>query len=103
MHDATCGQPDEKVCISCNGTSDTAANPLVVLVSEGGQGIEFIHVHCAHKDSRFGFCWCCRESVAYCSEDLNEAGECEKHDGESVPDYPVEDAESYIENIRNNG
>ncbi|WP_258009879.1 MULTISPECIES: hypothetical protein [Burkholderia] len=40
--------------------------------------------------------------MVYYSDDLNEADECEKHEGESAPDYPEEDAESYVENVRNN-
>ncbi|KVP75422.1 hypothetical protein WJ96_06850 [Burkholderia ubonensis] len=101
MHNATGGLPEAKVCVWCDGTNDTAANPLVVLAS-GGAEEEFIHLHCARTNIQFGFCWCCRESKVFYSEDLNEAGECEIHDGESVPDYPDEDAESYIENVRNN-
>ncbi|HDR9318645.1 TPA: hypothetical protein QDB16_005215 [Burkholderia vietnamiensis] len=101
MHNESCGQPDEKFCVCCNGARDTAANPLVVLASGGDQD-EFIHLHCARMSSQYGFCRYCGDSVAYYSEDLNEAGECEKHEGESVPDYPEEDADSYIENVRNN-
>ncbi|MGT2456554.1 hypothetical protein ACU4GI_26485 [Cupriavidus basilensis] len=102
MNNAACGQPEAKVCVWCDGTDDTAANPLLVLATEGDEGFEFIHLHCASTNSQFGFCWCCGPSKVFYSEDLNEAGECETHDGESEPDYPEEDAESFIENIRNN-
>ncbi|MGF6263292.1 hypothetical protein OKW49_004220 [Paraburkholderia youngii] len=101
MTNATCGQPDEKFCVCCNGTDDTPANPLVVLASKSDEE-EFIHLRCARADSRFGFCWCCRDSLVYYSDDINDADECETHEGESVLDYPEEDAESYIENVRNN-
>lgn len=96
------GQPDAKLCVWCNGSHDTAANPLLPLATEGEDGVEYIHLHCARTNDQFGFCWCCGECVAYYSEELNEAGECDTHAGESVPDYPEEDAESYIENVRNN-
>ncbi|MBN3815244.1 hypothetical protein G3N57_00860 [Paraburkholderia sp. Se-20369] len=102
MNNEICGQPEAKACLWCYGTDDTAANPLVVLATEGDEGVEYIHLRCARSKSQFGFCWCCGESKVFYSEDLNEAGECEIHDGESVPDYPEEDADSYIENVRNN-
>lgn len=100
MLNESCGQPDEKVCESCNGTDDSAFNPLIVLAS--GEEGEYVHLHCARKDSQFGFCWCCQERVVYYSDDLNAENECATHDGESVLDYPEADADSYIENVRNN-
>ncbi|QTQ36271.1 Uncharacterized protein ToN1_21240 [Aromatoleum petrolei] len=34
------------------------------------------------------------------SEAINDAGECEDHAGESQPDYPVADRDSYLEYLR---
>ncbi len=100
MNNANCGLPEENGCVWCNGTDDTAVNLLLVLAAEE-ERVEFIHLHCARMHPEFGFCWCCGPSKAFYSEDLNEACECDIHDGESKPDYPEEDAESFIENIRN--
>lgn len=102
MHNASCcDQPEENSCVWCYTTDDTAANPLLLLVTED-DGFKYIHLRCARTNHRFGFCWCCGPNTVFYSEDLNEAGECEMHAGESVPDYPEEDAESFMENIRNN-
>lgn len=101
MNNSSCGLPDENGCACCYGTDNTAANPLLVLGAKDSY-TEFVHLHCARTHRQFGFCWCCGESRAFNSENLNEAGECDLHDGESKSDYSEEDAESFIENIRNN-
>ena len=94
-------EPEENCCVLCNGADDTLANPLLPLVSKDEEGT-LVHLLCARMNFDFGFCWCCGESKVFYNEDLNGADECEVHDGESEPDYPHEDAESYIENIQNN-
>lgn len=101
MNNPAYGQVEAKYCVCCNEAHDTAANPLVAIASAGVEE-EFIHILCARSDHRFAFCRYCDVRAVYYSEDLNEACECEMHDGESVPDYPDEDADSYIENVRNN-
>jgi hypothetical protein len=102
MSNVTCGQAEAKTCERCHGTSDTAVNPLVPLANEGDDGVEYIHAHCARTNSRLGFCRYCGVRKVFGSDDLNDVGGCEMHEGESVPDYPEEDADSFIENIRNN-
>lgn len=101
MTDATHGQSMNKSCVRCYDTDDTEANPLLELDSDNSEA-EFIHRRCALTQIWYGFCWCCGTSKVFYAEDLNEAGECEMHDGESVPDYSEEDGESFMEYIRNN-
>jgi hypothetical protein len=96
MHNAS----DAKVCESCYGNDDSAFNPLIVLAS--GEEGECVHLYCARRDTKFGFCWCCQERVVYYSDDINADSECATHDGESKSDYPEEDADSDIENVRKN-
>lgn len=91
----------ERNCTVCGGDRSTEANPLLPVISEG-ETVEYIHLQCARASARYGFCWCCGESRVYYLEDLNPAAECEVHAGESISDYPEEDLDSYIENVRNN-
>ena len=92
---------EENYCFLCHGADDILANPLLPLDSKEEYEV-FVHLYCARTNPNFGFCWCCGESQVFYSEDLNGADECEVHAGESKPDYPDEDAESYIENVQNN-
>lgn len=101
MNNAANFQSDEKCCARCDGEDDTLVNPLLPLESKDEDDV-FIHLLCARTNPNFDFCWCCGESKVFYSEDLNGADECEVHVGESKPDYPDEDADSYIENIQNN-
>lgn len=92
--------PVNHTCGWCNNTQDTPTNPLVELAG-GGDEVEYIHLQCARLDSRFGFCWCCDWRKVFYVEDLNDANECADHAGESVPDYPKGDADSYVEYVQN--
>ena len=90
-------------CACCGSGDASDSNPLMTVKAEfedGGQ--EHVHLRCARRNSRYGFCWCCRDEYVYLADDLNDADECEDHAGESVPDYPEEDEDSFIEYIQKN-
>jgi hypothetical protein len=93
-------------CSSCGDESNTHYNPLLLVQdSENDEGeYERVHLFCAKNDSRYGFCWCCNvgDTKVHLADDLNDANECPDHAGESVPDYPESDGDSFIENIQNN-
>lgn len=91
---------DVPTCACCGDTENTPFNPMITLAGTN-EDDAVVHRACAQHDSQFGFCRYCGTSVAYPAELINGAGECPEHYGESVPDYPVEDLESYIENVQN--
>lgn len=91
-------------CSCCGGTSDLPHNPLLAAGAESCDGdSEYVHRLCVKRSSNFGFCWCCGEEKVYPAEYLNEASECPAHEGESIPDYPEEDLESFIEYMQKDG
>lgn len=54
----------------------------------------------AELEALYGTCWCCGDHVIHRSEDLNRAGECEEHAGESNMDKEERDGwEDIIENL----
>ena len=90
-------------CFCCDEATERPGNPLMVVKADFDDGSEeHVHLSCAHRDSRYDFCRFCGDGYVYLAEDINEAGECPDHEGESIPDYPEEDRDSYIENIQNN-
>lgn len=89
-------------CYCCGDTSQSPHNPLLVLNGEFADSNEGrIHRSCAHRNRDYGFCWCCGDDIVYFADDLNEASECSEHEGESVPDYPEDDEDSFIEYVQN--
>lgn len=91
------GGIEESACLVCHSSLEHYHNPLLPLAGHSG---DVVHLHCARRDSRFGFCWCCGEVTAFVSADLNDAHECPAHAGESIPDYPEEDLETFIEYLQ---
>lgn len=90
-------------CHCCGGEGHSPLNPLLRLSAEFEDGSEArVHRVCAHRSSDYAFCRYCGDGVVYFADDLNAAGECPEHDGESVPDYPEDDEDSYIEHAQNN-
>lgn len=92
-------------CHICGASHSPAHNPLAAvagfLYADGSE--EYVHIACARGCSRYGSCWCCEanhESKVFMSEAINGAGECEDHAGESQPDYPIADRDSYLEYMR---
>lgn len=99
------GQDDVPECYVCGSSQSTPHNPLVAVTgfSYDDGTLEYVHVNCAHRDRRYGFCRFCNYAhgnKVYMADDINDAGECADHEGESVPDYPEDDLDSYIENIQ---
>jgi hypothetical protein len=95
------------VCCVCHSSLATARNPLIPVIGAGADGDEneeCIHLACARTSPEHGFCWCCQAqhvTKVFAAGALNSASECSDHAGESVPDYPEEDADSYIEYVQN--
>tara|TARA_R110000772_G_scaffold73331_2_gene160360 strand:- start:4414 stop:4998 length:585 start_codon:yes stop_codon:yes gene_type:complete len=53
---------------------------------------------CASDDDDYGTCWCCGDHILHRAKDLNRAGECPEHAGESsLDEEEQEDRDSYIE------
>lgn len=100
MNNAAFDHNEELCCTICGGTNNHSYNPLLIIEADSDDYVEYVHLFCAQRDSRFGFCWCCGEEKVHLIENLNEANECSIHAGESVPDYPDDDLDSYIENIQ---
>lgn len=92
--------PQTPVCACCGDSEVTPNNPLIKLVDKFNDDA-LVHLRCAQTDDQFDFCRYCGSSVAYLAEHINQHGECPDHKGESAPDYPEEDRESYIEYIQN--
>ncbi|WP_075882046.1 hypothetical protein [Vreelandella massiliensis] len=58
----------------------------------------WVSQQCASDDEGYGTCWCCGDHIIHRAEDLNAAGECPEHAGESsVDEEEQEDRESWIE------
>jgi hypothetical protein len=90
-------------CFCCNETG-TRGNTLTIVSADFQDGSEErVHLACAGRDSRYAFCRFCGDSKVFLAEDINDSMECEEHAGESLPDYPDDDGDSYIENVRNRG
>ncbi|AXT48861.1 hypothetical protein D1345_23025 [Chromobacterium rhizoryzae] len=100
MHNVPSSNCEKSSCVCCGSSNNQSYNPLLRLETGETDVEEYVHLFCAQRDSRFGFCWCCGRGAVYFVEDLNEASECANHEGESVPDYPDEDLDSYIEYVR---
>lgn len=95
----------ESWCYACGSSENTSHNPLVCVsdfeYEDGSE--EYVHLACAYSSSRYGFCWCCEsnhEPKVFMADALSDAGECADHAGESIPDYPEADRESYIAYIQ---
>ena len=46
---------------------------------------------CIDRSFEYAFCWCCGEELAYHVTQLNTAGECSEHEGESSMDSATRD------------
>jgi hypothetical protein len=94
------------VCCACHSSHATARNPLMPVIGPGADdddSEEYIHLACARTSPEHGFCWCCEAqhvTRVFAASVLNGANECRDHAGESVPDYPEEDADSYIKYVQ---
>jgi hypothetical protein len=95
------------VCCVCHSSHATTRNPLVPVIdtaADDDESEECIHLACARTSPEHGLCWCCEAqnvTKVFAASALNSASECSDHAGESVPDYPEEDADSYIEHVQN--
>lgn len=103
MNNAAFEYDEVSCCVNCGRSSNPSYNPLLAFDTSDSEDVEYIHLFCAQRDSQYGFCWCCNNEKVHFTENLNEANECSMHIGESIPDYPEEDLESYIEYIQKGG
>ena len=98
-------QQKDPHCIICGSSHDEFHNPLICVTGslESMEDGEFVHLACARRSSDYGFCRYCNHGGAvkvFYVEDINDEGECSDHEGESVPDYPEADQDSFIENMQ---
>lgn len=85
-------------CHCCEGDTNTRVNPLLVVAAEFvDESSERVHLSCAQHDGRYDFCRFCGDQNVYLAEEINDAGECSEHEGESALDYPEEDLDSFVE------
>lgn len=64
----------------------------------GGSPEGWVSQQCASDDEDYGTCWCCGDDVIHRTENLNAAGECPDHAGESsLDEEEQEDRNSWIE------
>lgn len=80
-------------CVECGQSDD-----LIIIIEKGQDTGEFICQSCVDTSDAFGLCIYCGYEAAYPIGELNEAGECSSHYGESVMD--PEEEEGWEDNIQ---
>lgn len=87
-------------CLECD-SHNARSTPLGHV--EPGDDADWVCIHCASDDEKYGHCPCCGGDVLYRLEELDGQGLCEDHQGEfDLDPEEEEDWESYIENVQNN-
>jgi len=85
----------EAVTPACNFCNRQIPTQPVILSNPQ----KWICISCCHISDHVGSCWCCGDDYVYDATQLNHAGECPEHAGESEPydDEEAEDRASYAD------